>query len=161
MLIGIDPGVSGAIGVLRDDGKFVDVIDIPSRTVPGSGRIRREIHAQQLYKIMEYIHQQHHDKQWRICIEKSFGGKAMFAQAVMSLGESLGIIRGIVEPIFGTEAIFYVAPARWKKAYRLGKDKNASLDLARSRFPEAPLNLKKHHNRSEALLLALWLRDFH
>ena len=77
-----------------------------------------------------------------------------------SLGESLGIIRGIVEPLFGFEAVFYVAPARWKKAYRLGKDKNASLDLARSRFPQAPLTLKKHHNRAESLLLASWLHDF-
>ena len=161
MLIGIDPGVNGAVGILRDDGIFMEVHDIPNRPVPGSGRIRREIDVFMLDQIMEDIRQRHDGKKWRLCIEKSFGGKSMFAQAVMSLGESLGIIRGIVEPLFGTEAVFYVAPARWKKAYRLGRDKNASLDLARTRFPEAPLNLKKHHNRCEALLLALFLRDFH
>lgn len=159
MLIGIDPGVSGAVGVLHDDGTFVQVIDIPSRTVPGAGRIRREIHAQKLDLIMENILRSQDDTPFRVCIEKSFGGKDMFAQSVMSLGESLGIIRGIVEPMFG-DVVTYVAPVKWKKAYRIGKDKHASLDMARRLFPKAPLALQKFHNRGEALLIARWMFEF-
>jgi crossover junction endodeoxyribonuclease RuvC len=48
----------------------------------------------------------------------------------------------------------------WKKHHGLiGTEKAASLELARSLWPEAPLKLKKDHNKADALLMALWLKS--
>jgi hypothetical protein len=47
-----------------------------------------------------------------------------------------------------------VQPRVWKAHYGLKSDKAASLTTARALYPSAPLNLAKHHNRAEAVLLA-------
>ncbi len=52
-----------------------------------------------------------------------------------------------------------VRPARWKHALGLrGKDKEAARLRAQQLFPSADLQLKKHHGRAEALLLASYGR---
>ena len=50
-----------------------------------------------------------------------------------------------------------VHPATWKKHFKLTSDKELSRALATRLFPAAPLHLKKHDGRAEALLLARWL----
>ena len=53
-----------------------------------------------------------------------------------------------------------VTPQRWKRHHGLiGTEKKASLELARQRWPDAPLKLVKHHGRADALLMAQWLKD--
>ena len=52
-----------------------------------------------------------------------------------------------------------VTPQKWKKYFHLTSDKNESLDLARSFWPEAKLIRKKDGNRAEALLIALYWRE--
>jgi hypothetical protein len=56
-----------------------------------------------------------------------------------------------------------VTPVVWKKALKLpgGKNKKPALRLARETFPNVDLRLEKHHNRAEALLIALWYCDFY
>lgn len=50
-------------------------------------------------------------------------------------------------------------PITWKRAMGLGgKDKKASLQMARSLWPRAPLTRAGDHNRAEALLLAEYAR---
>ena len=51
-----------------------------------------------------------------------------------------------------------VAPKKWKKLLGLDSDKDNSLELARSLWPNAPLSRKKDNGRAEALLLAEYLR---
>ena len=45
-------------------------------------------------------------------------------------------------------------PSRY--LHLIGKDKEASRKLAIQWFPKAPLQLKGHHGRAEALLIARW-----
>jgi crossover junction endodeoxyribonuclease RuvC len=57
------------------------------------------------------------------------------------------------------DRVVLVRPQVWKKYHGLiGTEKVASLELARSLWPEAPLKLKKDHNKADALLMAMWLR---
>ena len=51
-----------------------------------------------------------------------------------------------------------VRPRAWKKDMGLTADKDESLDMAREKWPEAPLSRKKDNGRAEALLIAEWLR---
>ena len=39
--VGVDPGLTGAVGFLRD-GNFLDVLDIPT-TLKGSGSVKMEV----------------------------------------------------------------------------------------------------------------------
>ena len=45
-----------------------------------------------------------------------------------------------------------------QEALGVTSDKNTSLALARGLFPEAVLDLKKHHGKAEALLIAEYAR---
>ena len=51
-----------------------------------------------------------------------------------------------------------VEPSKWKRALHLNSDKEASRQLAIQLFPHAHerLVLKKHHQRAEAMLIALF-----
>jgi crossover junction endodeoxyribonuclease RuvC len=52
-----------------------------------------------------------------------------------------------------------VEPAKWKKHFRLPRDKEASRQMALRLFPAAHalLSRKKDHGRSEAALLAAYV----
>jgi crossover junction endodeoxyribonuclease RuvC len=55
-----------------------------------------------------------------------------------------------------------VTPGVWKRhAGLIGKEKDASRELAARLYPQATLNLKKHHGRADALLLARYGWDRH
>lgn len=53
----------------------------------------------------------------------------------------------------------FVTPKEWKKYYGISKDKKESLELARSKWPTAPLARVKDGGRAEALLIANWLKE--
>jgi hypothetical protein len=55
----------------------------------------------------------------------------------------------------GTFQALYDTPNVWKKAMGLKADKEQARLRAMQLFPTAALRRKKHHNRAEALLLAL------
>ena len=69
---------------------------------------------------------------------------------------TIGFGYGLWIGILATLEIPYttVRPAQWKKAFSLGKDKEASRLRAMQLYPGADPRLKKHHDRAEALLLA-------
>ena len=66
----------------------------------------------------------------------------------LGMGVWLGILAALALPHSR------VRPQVWKKAFSLGKDKEAARLRAMQLFPGAELRLKKHHGRAEALLLA-------
>jgi hypothetical protein len=54
-----------------------------------------------------------------------------------------------------------IRPQAWKAHHSLLKaEKDESLALARTKWPKAPLSLKKHHGRAEALLIADYAREY-
>lgn len=77
-------------------------------------------------------------------------------------GRSLGLVEGVCDGL--GIPVQWVTPNRWKKAMRLGADKEASRQLAIRRWPEqaALFARKKDHGRAEAALIALWsIEDSH
>jgi hypothetical protein len=84
---------------------------------------------------------------------------AMPKQGVSSsfqFGTGYGSIIGCLQAL--RYRIEFVPPTQWKKDLNLGRgsDKDAALHRARQLFPTAPLSLKKHEGRAEALLIAHW-----
>ena len=151
--IGIDPGLSGAIGLLRD-GKYFDVVDIPT-TLRGSGSVKYEIDAAGMRRLLLTAKSMTNDADHEVLLERVNAMPGQGVSSVFSLGDSFGVCRAVVSSL--NVPLHLVPPAKWKKYFELDSDKEKSRALATKLFPEAPLHLKKHADRAEALLMARYL----
>jgi crossover junction endodeoxyribonuclease RuvC len=144
--IGIDPGLTGAVAVLNRDGELVAIHDLP--VSKNEGFIKNKIDAFELSNIMKSYANS------TVIIERVNSRPGQGVASVFSLGDSLGVIRGVVGAL-GLQ-LHYVLPQVWKKACGLTQDKEMSTKAALELFPAAHQYIyrKKDHNRAEALLLA-------
>ena len=138
--------------MLDDDGRFVDVSDLPVTPVGRKGRpqLNGRLFAERLQAILQST-----TKCDTFVIVEDIGPRPK--QGVSSMfrfGVSLGVILGVLGAL--ELPFLMVPPTRWKKAAGLGKDKDESRTLALRYWPEAAafLQRKKDNNRSDALLLA-------
>lgn len=161
IVIGIDPGLTGAVAVMDHNGVRA-VFDLPIMPVPGAGPkalVKNKIDG---YKLCQLLlkHSHAEDGVPRVFLEKvsTMGGANNAVQTQGSLMRSLGAIETVVECL--KWPLEQVAPQTWKRLYGLGSDKAAALNKARELHEEAAADLKlaKHHNRAEAILLAHWGR---
>ncbi len=149
IFIGIDPGSSsGAIGAIDHNGNFVACGDITSE----DGRIN----ARQLRDDLARIVAPGEDA--AIVVEDVWCMPGQGISSTSKFMRATGAIEAVARLTF--YPVTFVRPQAWKKHHNLiGKDKSASLELARRLWPAANLKLVKHHNRADALLLSAWLSD--
>jgi crossover junction endodeoxyribonuclease RuvC len=153
LIIGIDPGLTGALGFLRY-GVFAGVEDMPV-VLKGVGSVKNEVSPAGMKTLIRgYLGA---GEGVVAVIEKVGAMPGQGVSSVFSLGDSYGVARAVLAT-GGFETV-QVAPATWKKHFKLTADKELSRALATRLFPSAPLHLKKHDGRAEALLLARWLWD--
>lgn len=141
MILGIDPGLSGAYAFLADDGT-ITAGDLPvaggSIDIPTFAKIVRD--AAPRCAVVEDVHSM--PKQ----------GVSSTFKFGCAHGSVLGAILALGVPTH------MVAPTRWKRHFRLSADKDASRALAIRLWPTAGcFGRKKDHGRAEAALIALWL----
>ena len=150
MILGIDPGATGAVAFFNIAGfgpisgfDFHSVQDMP---VVGK-TVNPVIFAKLLTTITYHITHAY--------IEKVQSMPRQGVVSVCTFCRSAGIIEGVLGAL--NIPVTLVSPQKWKKAFGLiGKDKEASRALAIQWYPKIELNLKKHHGRAEALLIARW-----
>lgn len=147
LVIGIDPGLTGAIAVLSADGAVEHLADLPVIR----DRSLAWIDGGQLQKMLLDAS--------RGCTARAIVERvsAMPRQGVASsfaFGVGFGSILSVLQAM--QISIELVTPAMWKRSLGLSSDKRASLHKARLLFPAADLHLAKHDGRAEALLLAHW-----
>ena len=142
-IIGIDPGISGALAVLDAGGALMAYTAMPTYQPAKATRVNPAA----LSAFLEPYRHGH-------AILEQVG--AMPGQGVASMF-SFGHAAGIVEGVLAALGISYelVVPQEWKKAYKLnGKPKDAARALAQRYYPSAPLARKKDSGLADALLLA-------
>lgn len=145
IIIGIDPGISGAIAMLIDN-ELMIVSDMPVLK-PGKKTI---IDARELASLLD---SDYDGNPVHVVIENVASRPNQGVSSMFSLGHSAGMIEGVVAALGYPYSM--IAPAKWKrKAGLLGKDKEASRALAKRLYPDADLRYKKHHGRAEAILIA-------
>lgn len=151
IIVGIDPGLTGALGFL-ENGAFLGVEDMPVIT-KGSGTVKNEVNPSGLISLLrERIPA---IEAGVVVLERVNAHPGQGVSSVFSLGDSFGCARSAIAACkFET---VYVTPAQWKKHFKLTSDKELSRALAVRLFPTAPITLKKHADRAEALLMARWL----
>ena len=145
MYLGIDPGYSGAWGMIDHNGKYQSCGDMlhNDKYILSSDvywEMAEALEKQDVEIIIEMVH--------------SMPGQGVSSS--FKFGMAFGAAIAITERF---NCVWHmVTPQKWKKALQLDSDKNKSLDLARQLWPEAPLLRKKDNGRAEALLLAEYLR---
>lgn len=164
-MMGIDPGVSGAIIVamacpdISGGYVVVDVLDL------GNTRWENKSQLDGSYLdprfSYEFIDGWMPYCQGVVIEDVQVQGTAASQTAMFKMGQVKGLLLGIVAAVRAANNyashLVAVKPQVWKPALGLGKDKGLSLRLARHHYPNnhALFSLKKHHDRAEAALLAV------
>lgn len=144
-ILGIDPGVTGALALLDNGIDVLLVRDMP--TLPGTKRklVLSPIGVFELIEAFEpdvaFLERVH----------------AMSKQGVTS-SFNFGVSYGIVQGALGSCHVPYhfVTPQEWKHHFRMGADKNAARATASRLYPKhaTTFSRRKDHGRAEAVLLA-------
>jgi crossover junction endodeoxyribonuclease RuvC len=153
-VIGIDPGISGAIAIF-EDGKLDAVIDMPTLEVDSGKTKKRHISAIGLVRILE-TWMLVSDGQAHIVIEKVGAMPGQGVTSMFNFGRSAGIIEGVVAALRMPHT--YVTPAAWTKAVGRAAGKDASRMRAMELFPAKADLFKraKDDGRADAALIAYW-----
>lgn len=163
--IGVDPGISGALAVLDGDTNEVEFFDTPCVTIKVGKSMKNEQNAAQIVLMLQSVTA---NQEALVTIEKvqampGGGERSMGATSAFSFGKGFGMWLGILAAL--QLPFEQVHPMTWKSKMMFGaaKEKDASRVRAMEMFPKAAkhLNLKKHHGRADALLLAAYGRKTH
>lgn len=164
--IGIDPGLSGAIAIIRSSQDIL-FYDTPCVTVKVGKSMKSQMDAAACRALLQgYV-----DQEPMVIIEKvspmpSFNRdgveerRTMGVTSAFNFGMGYGIWIGICAALLIPYQL--VHPRTWKAELMrdMGKEKDASRIKAMQLFPWSAKNLmrKKDHGRADALLLAEWGR---
>ncbi len=147
IIIGVDPGCSGACAALNADGSYVTVFDLPII----SDKSLRWVDGGELHSQLLAITAGHSA---RAVVERVSAMPGQGVSSSVGCGMWFGAILATLQVL--QLPIGFVTPASWKRALGLSSDKKASLHKARLMFPMVELHLAKHEGRAEALLIASW-----
>ena len=156
-IIGIDPGISGAI-CFFSDGKIIDVIEMPIMTE--GKKNKKQVNGAQVYnEILKKIDKiEKHNV--RVVIEQVSAMPGQGVTSMFNFGQTFGAIEGICAAL--ELPIFFVRPSKWKKHFDLI---NSSKDSSRTKviemYPKMSnlLSKKKDVNKSDAILIARFFSE--
>lgn len=150
IILGIDPGLSGALALHNTSDQTVEVFDMPVLELVRNGKKKGEVSAQALANLLA-----------------GRGIKAAFLErvnampgqgvtSVFSFGRSTGIVEGILAAYDIPTTL--VTPQAWQKAVGQRAGKDGSRERAMQLFPaQADLfQRKKDDGRSDAALIAYY-----
>ena len=148
MILGIDPGASGALAWLDDDGHLVDVADMPTMTITVGKAAKREIDC---HALADLIVRRKVDHVW---IEKVHAMPGNGATSMFAFGRAFGHCEMAVIAL--GRPLSYVTPQAWAKSTGTGKGKDASRLRACQLWPESShlFARVKDDGRAEAALIA-------
>lgn len=155
LVIGVDPGATGAIATIGGPFDDLNVYDMPTLTVKHGktdrtmvnprllGDLLREIiePAGTVFAVIEKVHSMPRDS----------------SVSAFSFGRATGYVEMAIA-MLGVPHV-HVTPQEWQRGVRKGKGKDASVARALELYPAAAavhLARKKDHNRADAILIAHW-----
>ncbi len=152
LIIGIDPGISGAI-CFFEDGQVKEIIDMP--VMAEGKKNKRQINGPQTYnEILKRINK-FQKKDIIVVIEQVSAMPGQGVTSMFNFGQSFGVLKGICSAM--QLSMFFIRPAKWKKYFGLIKtEKDASRTKVIEIFPyiSSELSRKKDSNKADAVLIA-------
>ena len=150
IILGIDPGASGALAFLNLEAGLLDIVDMPVVVVQRGLKQKREISAPMIAAI---IRARRPDVAW---LERVNAMPGQGVSSVWAFARGVGALEGVLAAL--EVETHYVAPRVWqaKVAQRAGKD--GGRERASQLFPAyASLFLRaKDDGRSDAALIAYY-----
>ena len=151
-IIGIDPGISGAICFL-EDGKIIDVIEMPS--MAEGKKNKKQVNGNQLFNEIKSRLSGINEEEVCVVVEHVTAMPGQGVTSMFNFGQSFGVLKGICSAM--QISMHFVRPAKWKKYFGLIKtEKDASRTKVIEIFPyiSAQLSKKKDSNKADAVLIA-------
>ena len=150
IVLGIDPGFSGAIASLDTTTGVLNVVDMPTLT---NKKGKQELDHIALF---ELLNPPSEDIRLTSFLEQVASRPGQSSTATFRFGQGYGAIEMAI--LAHRISLNYVTPTKWKGYFGLSKDKGSSRGLATQRFPQhADLFTRvKDDGRAEASLIALY-----
>ena len=152
LIIGIDPGISGAI-CFFEDGHVKEIIDMP--VMADGKKNKRQINGPQVYNEVSKRINKFPKKDIIVVIEQVSAMPGQGVTSMFNFGQSFGVLKGICSAM--QLSMYFVRPAKWKKYFGLIKtEKDASRTKVIEIFPyiSSQLSRKKDSNKADAILIA-------
>lgn len=153
MIVGIDPGLSGA--VVRYDPLTGNLIvhDVPTFQLTRNGKSKREIDLVSLARIMDDLCS---PPGTRVIVEQVSSMPGQGVSSVFAFGKAYGILLGVAASTFCP--VETVTPAVWKRAMGVTASKDGARARASALLPQHAYNWTraKDDGRAEAALIALY-----
>lgn len=150
IILGIDPGLSGALALYDTAEGSVEVIDMPVLELIRNGKKKREVSAQALANQLAGRNIK------AAFLERVNAMPGQGVTSVFSFGRSLGIVEGVLAAYDIPTTL--VTPQAWQKAVGQRAGKDGSRERVMQLFP-AQVDLfqrKKDDGRSDAALIAYY-----
>ena len=154
-IIGIDPGLSGAIAILENN-KVKDIFDMP--VMSEGKKNKRQLNSAQLVKLIKDNIKD--EEEVTVIVEQVNAMPGQGVTSMFNFGQTFGAIKGVCAAL--GLPIFFVRPSKWKKHFELiNSSKDASRTKAIEMYPNLSdkLSRKKDVNKSDAILIARYHND--
>ena len=154
-IFGIDPGVSGAICVLKK-GKILEVHEMP--TMIDGKKNKKQVNGAEVTNIL--LKAIGDESESRVVIEHVNAMPGQGVTSMFNFGQSFGVIKGICAAL--KLPIYFVRPAKWKKHFNLiNTNKDASRTKVIEIFPyiSSKLSRKKDSNKADSILIAKYFEE--
>ena len=155
IIIGIDPGLSGAIAIL-DDKKVLSIFEMP--VMAEGKKNKRQLNSAQLVNIIrENIKK---NEEAVVVVEQVNAMPGQGVTSMFNFGQTFGAIKGVCAAL--ELPIFFVRPSKWKKHFDLiNSSKDSSRTKAIEMYPliAQQLSKKKDVNKSDAILIARYYNE--
>ena len=154
-IIGIDPGLSGAIAILENN-KVLRIFDIPTMTE--GKKNKRQLNSALLVDLLRENIANTEDV--AVVVEQVNAMPGQGVTSMFNFGQTFGAIKGICAAL--NLPIFFVRPSKWKKHFELiNSSKDASRTKAIEMYPKLSNQLakKKDVNKSDAILIARFFNE--
>lgn len=166
LVIGLDPGLTGACSVLDQNGLRA-VFDLPVMPIPGVGPkalVQNKVDGRALVRLLRLHCPASEPVKSVIEAVSVMGGKNNAVQTQGSLLRTLGALETVLECLGWAPA--YAHPQTWKRHFGLidselsdAQRKAKALQCARRLYPQcSDIARAKDHNRAESILIAHWWR---
>ena len=154
-IIGIDPGLSGAIAVLENN-KVLNIFDIP--VMSEGKKNKRQLNSALLVNLLKENITDSEDV--AIVVEQVNAMPGQGVTSMFNFGQTFGAIKGVCAAL--GLPIFFVRPSKWKKHFELiNSSKDSSRTKAIEMYPSLSndLDKKKDVNKSDAILIARFFSE--
>lgn len=148
MILGIDPGINGAIAFFDFEKGELTIFDMPVASVERNGKQKKEVSPAMLAMLCRGIEVR------RAIVERVNARPGQGVTSMFAFGRSFGIVEGVLGGL--NIPMSYVTPQQWRKSMQVREGKDGSRQRAAELFPRYAdqFQLKKHDGRAEAALIA-------